>query len=149
MKPSKCLILLVGAGRFELPTPSPPDWCANQAALRSEPLASTTYVSATMDGAKFGTHLVHADHCPLSIRRRVLEGKCISRHRLAADPAATLETSTEDHRRSAALEHSRAAQRTYPENGHAHSAYLLAAPVARHSASRIGPLHFYGAVERG
>ena len=29
------LILLVGAGRFELPTPSPPDWCANQAALRS------------------------------------------------------------------------------------------------------------------
>ena len=32
----KCLILLVGAGRFELPTPSPPDWCANQAALRSD-----------------------------------------------------------------------------------------------------------------
>jgi hypothetical protein len=30
------LIVLVGAGRFELPTPSPPDWCANQAALRSE-----------------------------------------------------------------------------------------------------------------
>ena len=28
---------MVGAGRFELPTPSPPDWCANQAALRSEP----------------------------------------------------------------------------------------------------------------
>ena len=28
-------LLLVGAGRFELPTPSPPDWCANQAALRS------------------------------------------------------------------------------------------------------------------
>ena len=27
---------LVGAGRFELPTPSPPDWCANQAALRSD-----------------------------------------------------------------------------------------------------------------
>jgi hypothetical protein len=33
----KSLILLVGAGRFELPTPSPPDWCANQAALRSGP----------------------------------------------------------------------------------------------------------------
>ena len=31
----KSLILLVGAGRFELPTPSPPDWCANQAAPRS------------------------------------------------------------------------------------------------------------------
>ena len=31
------MIRLVGAGRFELPTPSPPDWCANQAALRSEP----------------------------------------------------------------------------------------------------------------
>ena len=33
----KCLILLVGAPRFELGTPSPPDWCANRAALRSEP----------------------------------------------------------------------------------------------------------------
>ena len=33
----RSLISLVGAGRFELPTPSPPDWCANQAALRSEP----------------------------------------------------------------------------------------------------------------
>ena len=27
---------LVGAARFELATPSPPDWCANRAALRSE-----------------------------------------------------------------------------------------------------------------
>src|SRR5204863_9898314 len=36
-----------------------------------------------------------------------------------------------------------------PENGHAHAAYLLAHPVARHSASRVGPLRFYGAVERG
>src|SRR6202521_1071164 len=36
-----------------------------------------------------------------------------------------------------------------PENGHAHSAYLLAIPVARHSASRVGPLRLYGAVERG
>ena len=26
---------LVGAGRFELPTPGPPDRCANRAALRS------------------------------------------------------------------------------------------------------------------
>jgi hypothetical protein len=32
---SKPLILLVGAPRFELGTPSPPDWCANRAALRS------------------------------------------------------------------------------------------------------------------
>ena len=32
----KYLILLVGAPRFELGTPSPPDWCANRAALRSE-----------------------------------------------------------------------------------------------------------------
>src|SRR5580658_6198412 len=30
--------LLVGAPRFELGTPSPPDWCANRAALRSEAL---------------------------------------------------------------------------------------------------------------
>src|SRR5438067_11742087 len=28
-------IFLVGAPRFELGTPSPPDWCANRAALRS------------------------------------------------------------------------------------------------------------------
>ena len=32
---AKCLIWLVGAARFELATPSPPDWCANRAALRS------------------------------------------------------------------------------------------------------------------
>ena len=36
-----------------------------------------------------------------------------------------------------------------PENGHGHCAILLAVPVARHSASRIEPLRFYGAVERG
>ena len=35
------------------------------------------------------------------------------------------------------------------ENGHAHAAYLLATPVARHVNSRIAPLRFYGAVERG
>src|SRR5215475_5125585 len=29
------LKVLVGAARFELATPSPPDWCANRAALRS------------------------------------------------------------------------------------------------------------------
>ena len=28
--------MLVGAGRFELPTPGPPDRCANRAALRSD-----------------------------------------------------------------------------------------------------------------
>src|SRR5262249_9265145 len=32
----KSLVLLVGAPRFELGTPSPPDWCANRAALRSD-----------------------------------------------------------------------------------------------------------------
>jgi replicase family protein/primase-like protein len=36
-----------------------------------------------------------------------------------------------------------------PDNGHGHSAVLLVAPVARHSAARIEPLRFYGAVERG
>jgi len=36
-----------------------------------------------------------------------------------------------------------------PENGHAHCAVLLATPIARHSAARIKPLRFYGAVERG
>ena len=29
-------VLMVGAARFELATPSPPDWCANRAALRSD-----------------------------------------------------------------------------------------------------------------
>src|SRR5262249_27661297 len=32
----KPLILLVGAAGFEPTTPSPPDWCANRAALRSD-----------------------------------------------------------------------------------------------------------------
>jgi hypothetical protein len=31
----RCLISLVGAPGFEPGTPSPPDWCANRAALRS------------------------------------------------------------------------------------------------------------------
>ena len=34
-------------------------------------------------------------------------------------------------------------------NGHAHAAYLLASPVARHRAARLAPLRFYAAVERG
>jgi hypothetical protein len=36
-----------------------------------------------------------------------------------------------------------------PGNGHAHSAYLLRTPVARHSAARIEPLRYFAAVERG
>jgi hypothetical protein len=36
-----------------------------------------------------------------------------------------------------------------PENGHAHSAYLLRIPVARHSAARVEPLRYFAAVERG
>ena len=36
-----------------------------------------------------------------------------------------------------------------PENGHGHSAVLLAVPVARHSAARDAPINFYAAVERG
>ena len=36
-----------------------------------------------------------------------------------------------------------------PDNGHAHSAILLATPVACHSASRDAPLRYYAAVERG
>jgi len=36
-----------------------------------------------------------------------------------------------------------------PENGHGHSAMLLAFPVARHAAARIEPLNFFGAVEGG
>jgi replicase family protein len=36
-----------------------------------------------------------------------------------------------------------------PENGHAHTAYLLGTPVARHSAARVAPLRLFAAVERG
>ena len=36
-----------------------------------------------------------------------------------------------------------------PENGHAHSAFLLATPVACHAASRDAPLRLYAAVDRG
>jgi Replicase family/Primase C terminal 1 (PriCT-1) len=36
-----------------------------------------------------------------------------------------------------------------PRNGHGHSAVLLSCPVARHASSRIEPLRFFGAVERG
>ena len=39
---------VVGAPRFELGTPSPPDWCANRAALRSE--LRRTIVSACARG---------------------------------------------------------------------------------------------------
>src|SRR6516162_10271098 len=34
--PTKLMGKMVGAGRFELPTPGPPDRCANRAALRSD-----------------------------------------------------------------------------------------------------------------
>ena len=36
-----------------------------------------------------------------------------------------------------------------PANGHAHSAYLLATPVARHAAAQLAPLRFFAAIERG
>lgn len=36
-----------------------------------------------------------------------------------------------------------------PDNGHAHTAYLLATGVARSSNSRLRPLKFFAAVERG
>jgi hypothetical protein len=36
-----------------------------------------------------------------------------------------------------------------PANGHGHAAYLLATPVARHSAARVAPLRFFASVELG
>ena len=35
------------------------------------------------------------------------------------------------------------------ENGHAHRAYRLETPVAKHSKARLKPLQFLAAVERG
>jgi hypothetical protein len=39
----KYLIILVGAPGFEPGTPSPPDWCANRAALRSAAIPTNVY----------------------------------------------------------------------------------------------------------
>jgi len=36
-----------------------------------------------------------------------------------------------------------------PDNGHAHTAYLMASPIARHNFARVEPLRFYAACERG
>nr|WP_287959845.1 replication initiation protein [Filomicrobium sp.] len=36
-----------------------------------------------------------------------------------------------------------------PANNHAHAAYLMKTPVARHNLARLEPLRFYAAVERG
>src|SRR3954466_5483493 len=50
---------MVGAPRFELGTPSPPDWCANRAALRSD---------ATRAGYSYG---FSASSARRSIRRQL------------------------------------------------------------------------------
>lgn len=36
-----------------------------------------------------------------------------------------------------------------PANGHAHAAYLMTVPVARHEMARLPPLRYYAAIERG
>lgn len=36
-----------------------------------------------------------------------------------------------------------------PKNGHAHAAYFMATPIARHAAARDAPIRFFAAVERG
>jgi hypothetical protein len=41
---------VVGAPRFELGTPSPPDWCANRAALRSASGATSTLAPLAAQG---------------------------------------------------------------------------------------------------
>ena len=53
-----CRRNLVGAARFELATPSPPDWCANRAALRSDPRGIRVFgVSDKKKGASLAVHL--------------------------------------------------------------------------------------------
>src|SRR4051812_12801704 len=42
--------VLVGAPRFELGTPSPPDWCANRAALRSARAGTSTLAPQPAQG---------------------------------------------------------------------------------------------------
>jgi hypothetical protein len=51
----KPLKMMVGAARFELATPSPPDWCANRAALRSDarkPVEIWGFAAFTRSGRK-------------------------------------------------------------------------------------------------
>ena len=43
---------MVGAARFELATPSPPDWCANRAALRSDAQTCTTSPPGVQEPAR-------------------------------------------------------------------------------------------------
>src|SRR6201995_4044976 len=61
---------LVGARGFEPPTPSPPDWCANRAALRSA--APTCTTSLPMVQGEGSEHRTTSRHAPQA-RARVLD----------------------------------------------------------------------------
>src|ERR1051326_3446017 len=60
---------LVGAARFELATPSPPDWCANRAALRSELAADYSYpVPVAQHGADSSARMRRQELRPVRSR---------------------------------------------------------------------------------
>src|SRR5437016_4487681 len=46
---------MVGAARFELATPSPPDWCANRAALRSDATRAGHSYGFSASGARLSS----------------------------------------------------------------------------------------------
>src|ERR1043165_700449 len=53
---------MVGAARFELATPSPPDWCANQAAPRSEMQGQAVALSRHSCGGKWEVSRLRSTH---------------------------------------------------------------------------------------
>ena len=146
--------IMVGAGRFELPTPSPPDWCANQAALRSARprLAMRRHHGQRQSLAKSAKQLVEAvnarrqpdDFAARPARARALpprKGPRRASDRARPSPAprpAPLRPAPADHhapRRRAPTMPSRVSRRPMPQpcalaNG------LRAAPTPAESAHR-------------
>ena len=66
--PSKYLILLVGAGRFELPTPSPPDWGSQADAFRSNIPGEKFRFELILLRAPACTHRIICSNLELSAR---------------------------------------------------------------------------------
>src|SRR5258706_3480087 len=84
-------MLVVGAERFELSTPSPPDWCANQAAPRSEPLRAEALLrpipsrEADYSRADRGPQRIpNAPQSPARITRSALDEAPATRSRACA-----------------------------------------------------------------
>lgn len=89
----------------------------------------------------------------LAIRRK---GIALSKRHVQVNPPSSYQWMTFDiDRQDAYLAHRDAnlpppnVIMVNPENGHAHAAYLMKSPIARHDAARDKPLRFFADVERG